>query len=150
WRSMTSSPSRSLPILIFSALTVAFVPPCGAGARTTSAGTLPQLPCSYTLSTTSQSFSRSGGPGTFTVTANCDWSAMSTVTWITVDPSRQDDTATLSYFVGRNDGDTPRTGSIQILAVQGGIVGTINVSQETGCRFRISPSGAHLTAVGGS
>jgi hypothetical protein len=102
------------------------------------------------LSTTAQSFSNAAGTGTFTVTANCDWSAMSTVTWITVDPSRQDDTATLTYSVGANTG-LARSGSIQILAADSqAMVGTISVSQAQSCNFKVDPAAAHFTAAGGS
>jgi len=75
---MTSSVSRYLLTLVFSALTVAGVP-LADGSKTASAATARRPPCSYSLSTTTQSFLATSGLGTFTVTANGDWSAMSTV-----------------------------------------------------------------------
>lgn len=87
--------------------------------------TVTQEGCSYTLSSTSQSFPARGGTGSFQVTApaGCAWAATSDDAFVTVGTSGNGD-GTVEYSVAANPDRSPRTGSIH-LADQ-----TFTVSQE--------------------
>jgi hypothetical protein len=71
-------------------------------------------PCSYSLKPGSASFSGAGGSGTFSVTAapGCSWTAVSSVSWITVQAGNG--SATVSYSVAANPAKTPRTGTVNV------------------------------------
>ena len=96
---------------------------------------IPDAPaCGYTLNPTSQSFTSSGGSGSFTVSTsspNCSWIADSDSPWITVTSGTSGTgNGSVSYSVAANQTTSPRTGTInvggQIFTVtQAGIVGTV-------------------------
>lgn len=65
--------------------------------------------CDYTLSSQSSSVHAIGEVGSFTVNANCPWTANSTVPWIAVTVAG----TKVTYTVGRNIGD-PRLGSVVV------------------------------------
>ena len=71
-------------------------------------------PCSYTLSPATRSFSGNGGTGTFAVqtTANCPWTAVANVSWITISNGEGTGPATVIYLVDRNQSKNSRTGTI--------------------------------------
>jgi hypothetical protein len=69
--------------------------------------------CSVTLSTTSRTVSSKAATGTVYVTnpAGCQWTATSSVSWITVTSQGQ---GAVSYQVAANPGGADRTGIITI------------------------------------
>ncbi|HEY0657074.1 MAG TPA: choice-of-anchor Q domain-containing protein, partial [Pyrinomonadaceae bacterium] len=91
----------------------------GDGAATIDIGAfeLPAAPvsCIYTLGSSSQSFSNSGGTGSVTVTTSstCSWSAQSNNSWISVTTGNGTDSATVQFNVQSNSG-AARVGTITI------------------------------------
>ncbi|MDM8537373.1 leucine-rich repeat domain-containing protein [Desulfobacterales bacterium HSG17] len=76
------------------------------------------LPCSYSISPASKSFTESGGTGSVSVTApnGCSWTAKSNDTdWITINSgSNGIGTVTVSYFVAANTDTSSRNGTITV------------------------------------
>ena len=74
--------------------------------------------CTYTLSSSNQSFGTSGGTGSVnvnTVGSNCAWVATSAVTWITITSgSSGTNNGTVSFTVGPNTNGYARSGLIRI------------------------------------
>ncbi len=102
--------------------------------------------CIYSLGSAGQSFSASGGLGSFTVSTGptCGWSPISSASWIMILPSRVVGAGTVSYAVAANQGG-PRNGSISV----GGQ--TYNISQQAlSCTYSIAPPAAAFTATGGT
>lgn len=104
--------------------------------------------CTYSISSTSQSFPSTGGSGNVSVTApaGCAWTATSNATWITVS-SGSSGNGSVSYLVLQNPSTMPRTGTL-IIAGQ-----TLTVSQ-AGAEvpgpeiIGASISGKHLIVTG--
>jgi uncharacterized protein (TIGR03437 family) len=71
--------------------------------------------CSYSLSSTSQSFSSAGGASSFSVNtgASCGWLATTAATWIAISGGSGTGTGTVSFTVASNSGPA-RTGTIQV------------------------------------
>nr|MBA2735792.1 hypothetical protein [Pyrinomonadaceae bacterium] len=71
--------------------------------------------CSYTLGSNSQSFSNSGGNGSFTINTNstCSWSAQSNNSWVAVTSGNGTGSGTVQFTVQSNPG-AARTGGITI------------------------------------
>lgn len=72
--------------------------------------------CTFTISPTSKGFTSSGGTGTVNVTVsnNCDWTAVSNVSWITITSGSSGvGSGTVGYSVAANTGPT-RTGTATI------------------------------------
>src|SRR5262245_55306753 len=95
--------------------TVSAVGPGGSSAsgRTNTFGV--SLPCSSSLSPTSQSFGPAGGSGTFSVQtgSTCQWTAVSQTPWLTVTAGASGTgSGTVSYTVGPNDTTSNRSGAI--------------------------------------
>lgn len=85
--------------------------------------------CTYTLSSTSQSFAAAGGTGSIGVTAGagCGWTAASNASWITIPSSTSGSgNGTVNYSVSSNSGSGSRTGTLtiagQIFTVIQGVV----------------------------
>jgi uncharacterized protein (TIGR03437 family) len=73
--------------------------------------------CSYTLSPTSQDFTAAAATGSVTVTAaaGCAWTAVSSVTWITITAGASaNGNGTVSFSVQANATGTPRTATLTI------------------------------------
>jgi hypothetical protein len=74
--------------------------------------------CGYTLSKTSFSYTKTGGTGSDTVTANasiCGWTAKSNVSWITVTAGASKvGSGTTSFAVANNATGASRTGTLTI------------------------------------
>ena len=101
--------------------------------------------CTYVISPTSASFGVNGGSGSFsiTTTAVCPWTAVSNVSWITVDSGSGSGNGTITFTVAANTG-AARTGTITV----GGQTFTVN--QDGNCTYSLSASGASFTENGGT
>jgi hypothetical protein len=88
--------------------------------------------CTYTISPTSENFTAAGGNGavTVTTTSNCTWTAVSSVSWITVTGGASGTgTGVVAYAVQPNTGNNPRNNNPRngSLTIAGR---TFNVSEE--------------------
>jgi len=75
------------------------------------------VPCDYTISPTSQSFSSNGGSGSVSVTtqSECIWTATSKASWITITSGNSGTgDGTVSYSVSVNTETSQRTGTMTI------------------------------------
>ena len=73
--------------------------------------------CTFSLSSAAQRFGRNGGKGSLKTTASsasCQWTAQSTVPWITLPVTTFTGTATVSYTVAKNTTGAARTGTLTI------------------------------------
>ena len=97
------------------------------------------VPCTYSISPTSASFTSLGGTNSVAVTANagCAWSVSSAATFLTFSPASGTGNGTVGYAVASNGSSLTRTGTITIAGQ------TFTVTQ-TGiaCAFAISPASA--------
>jgi hypothetical protein len=90
------------------------------------------VPCTYTISPTSDSFTYTGGTGSFTVTASasdCEWTATETASWITITSGSGTGDGTVAYSVDTNTSSNPREDTITVdgqvhTVTQTGITGT--------------------------
>jgi hypothetical protein len=74
-------------------------------------------PCSYSLSSTSQSFVTAGGSGTVnvTTTTGCNWQAGSNASWITLTSATSGSgNGSVTYAVAANHDAAPRSGTLTI------------------------------------
>jgi Putative binding domain, N-terminal/Viral BACON domain len=102
--------------------------------------------CSVAIAPTTQTISAGGGVGSIGVTtaAGCPWSAQSDTEWISITSARSGTgPATVTFSVGASDGPR-RTGTLRV----GPQVFT--VTQNSGCRFGISPESFSVSSAGGS
>lgn len=110
--------------------------------------TITQYGYDATISPTSATVTRTGGNGSFSVTADAgiSWSARANDSWITVSPASGTSVGTVNYTVAAYDGVVSRVGSITV----GGQTFTIT---QTGVDVSISPEsvmkaeGADIIAV---
>lgn len=105
-------------------------------------------PCSYTISPNSLTFTASGGPGTVNVTAanNCNWTATTTDSWITINSgSSGSGNGAVSYTVANNTTTTQRTGTITV-------AGQTHTVTQSGlqCTYTISPTALSYSAAAGT
>lgn len=105
--------------------------------------------CSFSLTSSSQQFSASGGPGSVGVTTagGCSWTAVSNVSWLTI-PSGASGTGSgaVVYSALANSGAS-RTGSMTIAGQ------TFTVSQASGstsCTFSLVAPNQSFTSSGGT
>jgi hypothetical protein len=72
--------------------------------------------CSYTLSSTSESFTFDGGSGSFDIStaADCEWTATTTTPWLTIDSGGGSGPGSVDYTVSVNAGSTTRSGTIRV------------------------------------
>lgn len=87
------------------------------GLAGTNAPAPPPVVCSYSISSTSNSFTSSGGTGSVGVTAasGCSWTASSNASWITITAgSNGSGNGTVSYSVSANTGTSTRSGTMSI------------------------------------
>jgi len=78
--------------------------------------TINPTPCSFSLSSLSQTFASGAGTGSVGVSASsgCSWTAASNDSWMTVSPSGGSGNGTVSYSVLANNGTATRTGTLTI------------------------------------
>lgn len=106
--------------------------------------------CSYTLSSTSQSFVAGGGSGSVSVTTGtaCAWTATSGSSWITVtSAASRSGSGTVGYTVAANTSSSSRTGTLSIAGK------TFTVTQNgasTSCSFSLSATSLAFGSNGGS
>jgi general secretion pathway protein D len=106
--------------------------------------------CTFTLSATSGTAPADGITGTVGVStgSTCDWTAVSTVTWITITSGATGTgDGSVAYTVAANTATTPRTGSLTI----GGQ--TFTIAQDganTACSFSLTPSSQTFASAAGS
>lgn len=94
------------------------------------------VPCSYSISPASQSFTSSGGTGSVSVTAasGCSWTTAESLSWITITSgSSGSGNGTVSYSVSANTSTSSRSGTITIAGK------TFIVTQEIPV-FSVTPS----------
>jgi hypothetical protein len=106
----------------------------------------PNTNCTYSLRTTSASFSASGGDGSTNVTTGdgCGWTVSSNVPWLTVDSGSVGTTfGQVNYKVERNTGGQ-RTGTLTIA----GIHYTVTQASGTDCPTSFSPASSLFLASG--
>ena len=75
------------------------------------------VPCTYSISPTSKSFSASAGSESLNVTSltGCGWSAVSSTSWITVTSgSSGSGSGTVGYSVNANSSSSSRTGTLTV------------------------------------
>src|SRR5262245_52375291 len=130
-----------------------FCPPTVAGGKVYVAtfsgqlnvyGLLPS--CSVTLSQTQQAISPGGGAGEVNVSAadDCQWSASSNASFITIDAGASGTgSGTINFTVSPNLG-SPRTGAIEV-ADQ-----ILTVNQDSGCSYAVNPTSIQFKWKGGS
>jgi len=133
--------------------------------------------CSYSISSSSQSFMSSAGTGSVnvTTTSGCNWTATSNATsWLTITyGSSGSGNGTVSYSVAANSGTTSRTGTITIAGqtftvTQAGIIcsysissgsqsftssagtGSVNVTTTSGCNWTATSNASWLTVTSGA
>jgi Putative binding domain, N-terminal/Viral BACON domain len=102
--------------------------------------------CSLAIGPTSQTVSASGGSGTINIStaAGCPWSAQSDAEWISITSARSGTgSGTVTFDVGPWDGPR-RTGTLRVGSQ------AFTVTQNSGCRFSISPESSSVTSAGGS
>lgn len=101
--------------------------------------------CTYSLTTSSQSFAAAGGSGQISVNSgsSCPWTAASNASWITISSGAAGTgSGTVSYSVAANN--TPqRTGTITVAGQ------TFTVQQSNGCSFSVSPVNHFFNRNGG-
>jgi hypothetical protein len=113
--------------------------------------TITQAPgsCASTLSPSGANPASAGGNASFGVTRlyNCGaWSAIPTVSWITVTSGSGQGGGTVTYSVSANNSASSRTGTI---SVSGGA--TFTVTQEgVSCNTMLSPASATVNNLGGT
>ena len=104
-------------------------------------------PCTFGLSSTAESVDQSGGERTIQVTtasAQCRWTAVSEVAWITVGAGQSGTgNGAVSFAVGATNGPE-RTGTIIVAGF------AVTVRQSQGCRYIVDPSTSTVAAAGGS
>ena len=103
-------------------------------------------PCTYTFTPASQSFSASGGLGSFTVNtaATCTWSPVPSASWITIMPSGSKGTAKVNYAIASTTGGA-RSGAISVGGQQYAISQAAYV-----CSYAINVTGIGVGDSGGT
>ena len=79
---------------------------------------LTAIPCSDSLSPTSQFFDSGGGTGSVDVTAGseCNWTAISQASWISIASGSSSGNGTVTYSVAANSATSPREGTLIVAA----------------------------------
>jgi len=111
--------------------------------------TLPDSPYLNT-STTSMSFSSSGGSSTFTISSNCSWTISDNVSWLTVAPASGNDDGTITVIAEANSSGA-RAATITIAYAEN-LTQTINVTQSEGVpgTLTVSPTSLAFVMEGGT
>ncbi len=105
------------------------------------------VPCTYSITPASASFTSLGGTNSIAVTANagCTWSASSAATFLTFSPASGSGNGTVSYTVASNPSSLTRTGTITVAGQ------TFTVTQTgVACTYTIAPTTASYASLGGS
>ena len=130
-----------------SALRTATLTIAGVVFSVTQAGTAPADPCTYSLSSTTESVAAAGGNGAITVTApgGCAWTATSSASWLTVTSGESGSgNGTVQYSAAANTATSSRTASLAIATK----TVTVNQAAAPACSFTVSPSTVDAPASG--
>ncbi|MFN0110096.1 MAG: BACON domain-containing protein [Blastocatellia bacterium] len=107
--------------------------------------TAPIIPCAFSITPTSQSFTATGGSGAVNVTTNaaCDWTALSNASWITLSNFGGSGNGSVGYAVAANSSG-PRSGTITVAGQ------TFTVTQAgITCTFSLTPATTNFPSNGG-
>ena len=110
-----------------------------------------RAPCRYDVSPSSQSMGATGGAGTLNVVvaAECAWTAVAEVGWITIaSGAAGSGNGSVRFTVASNTGDA-RSGSIAV-ANQRATITQAGVSGPPACSASISPTSQNIGAAGGA
>ena len=106
--------------------------------------------CTYAISPTGQSFNRTGGTGSVSVTpssSSCNWTATSNASWITITSgSNVTGNGTVAFTVAANTGTSQRTGTMTIA----GQTFTVTQAGTTTCTYAILPTSQSFNSTGGT
>ena len=115
------------------------------------------ITCSYSLSSTGQSFAASGGTGSVNVTAGnqCGWYVTDNPNWITINSdSNGSGNGAINFTVTANPDAIPRVGELILLSKPAFTeVARFRVSQSgtaSSCTYSISPSNQSFASSGGT
>src|SRR4051794_1193831 len=108
------------------------------------------LPCTFTVTSSSQNFGASGGSGTLRIDAahaSCAWTAASNAPWMTLSATKGSGDSTVTFTVAANNGPD-RSGTLTVAGR------TLTITQSATppppCTFTIAPGSANLGAEGGA
>jgi YVTN family beta-propeller protein len=105
------------------------------------------IPCTFSLSANSATFTSSGGPGSVNVTAptGCAWTAVSNSGWATINSGASGNgNGSVGYTVGSNSSSLPLNGSLTIAGQ------TFNLTESgVACTFSLSASSGSFASAGG-
>jgi hypothetical protein len=102
--------------------------------------------CSYSLSSTTTSFSAAGGNGSIGVTApaGCQWTPVSSATWLALGEARSG-SGTLTFTVAPNSSTSSRSATVTFGSA------SISVTQAAvACTYSVSATGTAFSAAGGT
>ena len=105
------------------------------------------VPCSYTVSPTTQSIAASGGNATVTVstTSGCGWTAAANQSWVSVTSGASGNgNGTLAYTVAPNTTTASRTATLTVAGR------AVTLTQAAGCSYTVSPTTVAVPGSGGS
>ena len=120
---------------------------CGKGISSSPTAPSAPVPCSFTVSPTSDTIMFGGGTATAGVTtaSTCAWTAMSDVPWMTVtEGGSGTGNGTVTYAVEPIPSTSERTGTLTVAGQ------TITVTQQAVCSFTVSPTSQAILSVGGT
>ena len=109
-----------------------------------------QPSCTYTISPSGKSFNYSGGSGSFNVTtsrSDCQWTAQSDSSWITITSTMTSGNDGVVYYTVTANSGSVRTGHI---TVEGHQYTISQAAASSTCTYSISPSGKSFNYSGGS
>jgi hypothetical protein len=139
---LTSFPS---PGIVYEARVSAVGP--GGSARSAPSNTFTfNIPCSFSITPTSQTIAPGGGSATVAVTAGsgCAWTAVSNAAWISITTGASGSgSGTVSYSVSADVTGSNRTGTLTVAGK------TLTVSQNA-CAFSVAPTSVGLSGGGGA
>ncbi len=134
---------KRIAMLLFAG---AFAGGCETSVSSTITNGPDSVKCQVTLATPPM-IDAGGGSGSLGVTTQpeCGWEASTTVIWISaLSPPSGQGTASVSFRVAVNDGQSTRDGMIVVNGEQ------VRVSQRAPCRYDVGPSSQGMSASGGA
>jgi hypothetical protein len=104
--------------------------------------------CTYSLSSSSNTFASSGGTLTVFVNAsnpNCEWTTSESLDWVSLSPTSVTGSGTVTITVDANT-NSVRSGSVTLAS----LTYSINQEEFVPCTYSISPSSSSFNSSGGS
>jgi uncharacterized protein (TIGR03437 family) len=105
----------------------------------------PAAACELTLSSSTATVPSAGGTGSFTVTSNCNWTASTSVRWITLTGASGSGEGTVTFTVAANPSADGRTATVTV----GNLSFTI-VQSGVSCNVTLAPASADIAGSGGA